>query len=322
MSPSPPAAPSSPGLLQPRQPRGSPGGDAGEVLIGIVPVGLQRLEHAAELLLVALVDVVADDGQAPSHLAAGAAGSLRQPRPGGGWLGGGRALPVPLLLLQLLHLRHLLPALLSLLPVAVEGVAAEHLLGLLHHLVLCGAGGHREGDSGQGSGGRQRRGPPGAAPHPPCPQRHCHCRPQPAQLQRPLRRRDCGHWCPGARSHLPRALPAGETQQKPDAAVLLPAALPLLHQGSAQHKQRQESAPNPNWRQSSVWCCPPSLSPQCPPAPCPRVAGHSEGRGHITGKGRDKAWGLQPEGSLLAFRNGFLWWLSEEPALCQQSETD
>jgi len=50
-----------------------PGGYSGEVLIGVLLGGLQGFQHAAKLRVVPLVNVIADDGQAPSHQAPGAA---------------------------------------------------------------------------------------------------------------------------------------------------------------------------------------------------------------------------------------------------------
>lgn len=50
-----------------------PGGYSGEVLIGVVLGGLQGFQHVAKLCVVPLVNVVTDDGQAPSHLAPSAA---------------------------------------------------------------------------------------------------------------------------------------------------------------------------------------------------------------------------------------------------------
>lgn len=142
-----------------------PGGYPGEVLVGVILGGLQGFQHVAKLRVVPLINVVTDDGQAPSHQAPGAAqredgimdGSAVPARPvsrtegwvcNGAWLGMGlrdvhvvgiRVLPAHLLL-DLLNLcvhGHFLPSLLSLLLVAVEGIAPKHLLRLLCHLVFC-----------------------------------------------------------------------------------------------------------------------------------------------------------------------------------------
>lgn len=55
-----------------------PGGYSGEVLVGIVPCQLQGLQHLTEFLIIPHVDVITNNGQAPAHLVAGAAG--RQPK--------------------------------------------------------------------------------------------------------------------------------------------------------------------------------------------------------------------------------------------------
>lgn len=50
-----------------------PGGYFGEVLIGVLLGGLQGFQHVAKLGVVPLVNVITDDGQAPSHPAPSAA---------------------------------------------------------------------------------------------------------------------------------------------------------------------------------------------------------------------------------------------------------
>lgn len=54
---------------------GLPGGDLGEVLVGVLWGRLQVLQHGVELRVVALVDVVPDDGELPTHLPQGAGGA-------------------------------------------------------------------------------------------------------------------------------------------------------------------------------------------------------------------------------------------------------
>lgn len=59
-----------PGCPQPapREPGALPGGYSFEVVIGVLRGGLQGLQHAVELGVVPLVNVIPNDGQAPAHL--------------------------------------------------------------------------------------------------------------------------------------------------------------------------------------------------------------------------------------------------------------
>lgn len=56
-----------------REPVALPGGYSGEVLVDVLLGGLQGFQHVAKLRIVPLINVVTDDGQAPSYQAPGAA---------------------------------------------------------------------------------------------------------------------------------------------------------------------------------------------------------------------------------------------------------
>lgn len=53
---------------------GLPRGNLDEILIGVLRCWLQVLQHGLELGVIALVDVVPDDGKLPTHLPHGAGG--------------------------------------------------------------------------------------------------------------------------------------------------------------------------------------------------------------------------------------------------------